>query len=348
MSDHPIFINFLAQAQACDELGSPFTAALCRLLPRVIDDGSAFGRRILGWPEETARADAMPLRVCGALHALARSGREPVLTAHYPPHRFDAEALRSALRGAIARYDRFLHDYLDSPPQTNEVARSAIILGGMLEVARLAAMQLEILEIGSSAGLNLIFDSYAYDLGQGRTWGDPRAPLTIASDWKGNAPDLAVALQVAARAGCDRNPLDARSERTVERLLSYVWADQAERMERLAAALGCVARSDLRIEQADAGAWVEERFARPQPAGRARVLFHTVVRQYLAPETEARLAAAIARAGQAATPERPFAHLSFEWDGQTPGGALRLTLWPGGEERFLARADYHGRWVDWA
>ncbi len=348
MSDHPILANFLDQAQACDELGSPFTAGLCRLLPRVIDDSSAFGRRILAWPLETTRADAMPLRVCGALHALARSGREPVLTTHYPPNRFDAEALRSALRGAIARHDRFLHDYLDSPPQTNEVARSAIILGGMLEIARQTGMPVEILEIGSSAGLNLMFDSYAYDLGAGRVWGDPRSPLTIACDWKGSPPDLATPLYVAARAGCDRNPLDARSEKTVERLLSYVWADQTVRMERLATALGCVARSGLRVENADAGEWAGEQLARPQPSGRVRVLFHTIVRQYLAPETETRLAAAIAEAGKRATSERPFAHLSFEWDGQKPGGALRLVLWPNGDDRLLARADYHGRWVEWA
>jgi hypothetical protein len=25
----------------------------------------------------------------------------------------------------------------------------------------------------------------------------------------------------------------------------------------------------------------------------------------------------------------------------------RLTLWPGGHERLLAAADYHGRWVRW-
>ncbi|MBL4870171.1 MAG: DUF2332 family protein, partial [Robiginitomaculum sp.] len=37
----------------------------------------------------------------------------------------------------------------------------------------------------------------------------------------------------------------------------------------------------------------------------------------------------------------------FEADGQEPGGALTLTMWPGGETKVLARADYHGRWVKW-
>lgn len=347
MSHHPALKNFLAQAEACDELGSPFTAALCRLLAHTIDDGSAFGRRILNWPATTARADAMPLRVCGALHALARSGTEPVLTAHYPPHPFDREALRTAIKGAITRHDRFLHDYLDSPPQTNEVARSAIILGGMLVVARETGLPLEILEIGSSSGLNLLFDTYAYDLGNGRRWGSAEAPLTIACDWRGKAPALDVPLTVRSRAGCDQNPLDPRSEKTVERLLSYVWPDQFARMERLAAALGHAARSDMVVEKADAADWLEAQLAQPQAARTVRVLFHTIVWQYLPKPVQARAAAAIAGAAGAATAERPFAHLAFEGDSELPGGAVRLTLWPGGKTRFLGRADFHGRWVEW-
>ncbi|GLQ54857.1 DUF2332 domain-containing protein [Devosia nitrariae] len=346
MPDHPSLKNFLQQAEACDELGSPFTAALCRLLAHTVDDGSAFGRRIVNWPD-TARADAMPLRVCGALHALARSGTEPVLTAQYPPHRFDREALRTAIKGAITRHDQFLCDYLDSPPQTNEVARSAIILGGMLIVAREMDMPLEILEIGSSAGLNLMFDSYSYDLGNSRHWGRTDAPLTIACDWRGEIPALDVPLTVRSRAGCDQNPLDPRSERTVERLLSYVWADQFARMERLTAAFGHAARTGLTVKKADAADWLETRLARPQATGITRVLFHTIVWQYLPKPVQGRAAAAIAGAAMAATAERPFAHLAYEGDNERPGGAVRLTLWPGGESRFLGRADFHGRWVEW-
>jgi hypothetical protein len=323
MSENPVLDNFHEQAEGSEKLGSPFVANLCRLLATTIDDSSAFGRRILGWPPETARADALALRACGALHALARSGAEPVLAAHYPPHPSDPEALRAAVKGAIARHDRFLTAYLDSPPQTNEVARSAILLGGMLTTARETGLPLEILEIGSSAGLNLMFDHYAYDLGNGRLWGTGEAPLTITCAWRGNAPALETGLRVVSRTGCDQNPLDPRSEKTVDRLLSYVWPDQPARMERLAVALGHAARAGTRIEKADAGDWLARSLAVPQRPGVARVLFHTIVWQYLPAAVKERAETAIA------------------------GGALRLTLWPGGEERLLGRADYHGRWVEW-
>ena len=53
-------------------------------------------------------------------------------------------------------------------------------------------------------------------------------------------------------------------------------------------------------------------------------------------------------AGRRATRQAPLAWLRFEMDGQKkPGAALTLTLWPAGEEILLARADFHGRWIDW-
>jgi len=343
---NPVLANFASQADACRSLGSPFTAELCLLLADTIDRGSAFGARLLDWPD-TARDDAVALRACGALHALARSGLEPDLTAHYPPNPFDTEGLRAAIRGAIGRHDEFLTKYLDSPPQTNEVARSAIVLGGLQLIARETGQPLELLEIGSSAGLNLMLDDYRYDLGDGRQWGANEAPLTIACAWTGKLPPLDAPLEIAARAGCDRNPLDARSQATVERLLSYVWADQTARMERLSAALNHMAQSNLRVEKADAADWLEQRLSKPQQPGVTRVLFHTIVWQYLPEAVKQRAKAAIAKAASVATENAPFAHLAFEADGQAPGGGVRLTLWPGGEERLLARADYHGRWVEW-
>jgi len=341
----PALKNFADQARSCAELGSPFTARLCRMLPNVLDERHAFGRAVLHWPD-TARADALALRVCGALHAMRRGPAEAILGPVYPPHAVPDHDLFDALSRTVAQFDKVLTLYLDSPPQTNEVARSGIILAGMMTIARETGLPIEALEIGASAGLNLSFADYRYELADGRSWGPDTAPLTVGCEWQGAVPDL-LPLTVSVRAGCDRNPLDAGAADQRSRLASYVWPDQKARLDRLEAALDHAARVGIRVELADAARWLEQRLAMPQAAGTVRVVYHSIVWQYLPEATAARAEAAIAAAGAAATLERPFAHLAIEADRQPGSAGVRVTLWPDGSTQELARADFHGRWVKW-
>jgi hypothetical protein len=337
--------SFQRQAEACRKLGSPFTALLCEVLVERLSRESAFGRRIVDWPGDPG-TDALPLRATGSLHALARSGRLPALTAAYPPRDVDGAELWRALQQAISQEDGFLAGYLDSPPQTNEVARSGIILGACLAIAEWAKLPLAIAEIGSSGGLNLGFDRYRYDLG-GREWGNADAAVAIRCRWDGAHPPLDAPLRIAQRAGCDRNPLDPSSPVDRERLLSYVWPDQAERFARTRAALDVADRAPWSIARADAADWVEQKLAEPSTKGVARVLMHTIVWQYLSPETKSRIEAAMQRSAEAAGPDAPLVWLRVEYDGNPEGAGISLTLWPGGTAHRLGLADFHGRSVQW-
>jgi hypothetical protein len=343
--------QLLSQAESSPRLGSSFTGGLCRLLAERLDRSSAFSNRILDWPGDPHR-DALALRACGALHALARSGREPGLAAAYPPTAFDAKRLWSAITDALTREDEFLTAFLDSPPQTNEVARSALILGGALHLAARVRLPLAIYEIGSSAGLNLAFDEYRYDLGNGLTWGASDAPLTVASEWRGAMPPLDAPLRVASRQGCDRNPLDPANPADADRLMAYIWPDQAHRLTRTAAALTLAAAEGRKPERLDAASWVESEFARPQQPETCRLLLHTIVWQYIPAQSQARIEAVLAAAVAAATSNEPVAHFAFESDydpnGAITGAPMTLTIWPGGETLNLGRGDYHGRWAAWA
>lgn len=335
----PIREAFRAQAEACDGLGSPFTATLCRALPGAL--AGPLRATVAGWPGDPL-ADALALRLAAGLHALARDGRAPEVAAAWPPA---TGALAPALATAFDRYRDFLLPWLASPPQTNEVARSGVLLGLARLVADRTGLPLELLEIGAAAGLNLALDRYAYDLGPaGRT--GPAGPVSIACDWRGAAPRPALP-EIAARAGCDRAPVDARDPAARERLLAWIWPDQPARRARAEAALALAAEAPWRVEAADAAEWLEDRLARPPRPGTARLLVHSVVWQYLAPATKARLRAALDRAGTAATRRAPLAWASMEGDGRPGGAALRLTLWPGGRTERVGRADWHGRFADW-
>jgi hypothetical protein len=331
-----ILAHFEWQAGHCERLGSPFTARVCQAAAEALDEGTAFGARVLGWEGEPT-ADALALRVAGALNGLVRSG----LSRAWPTGDGD---LPAAIAAAVRAHDGWLTPWLDGPPQTNEVGRSAVILGGALEIARRTGLPLEMLEIGASAGLNLHFDAWSYELGAGRR-GD--GAVMVRADWRGRAPDLSTPLRVAARAGVDVAPLDPADAGDRARMLAYIWPDQTERLARAEAALDYAAASGVKVAQGDAAEWVEARLSEAW-GGRVRVLFHTIVWPYLPDATKARIRAALNAAGARATADAPLAWLRLEAaDATAPGAAITLTIWPDGREISLGRGDFHGRWVEW-
>lgn len=339
-----VLSNFAKQASACDDLGSPFTARLCRLLPGMLDPATVTGRRVLDWPGNPL-ADALALRLCGGLHALVLADADAELSAVYPPNDPDDEGLAKALALAIRRNDAFLAAFLDSPPQTNETARAGMLLPGFLLIARETGLPLALTEIGSSAGLNLFFDRFDYDYA-GRSWGPTGSPARLAPEVRGGPPPLAGELRIAERAGSDIAPVDISDPAQRLRLRSYVWADQTERLARIDAAIAIASETPFVLETADAARFVRKRLQR-RKTGEAFVLFHSIMWQYMPRASKDGVLAALEEAGREATREAPVARLRMEPLGQGPYATLSLTMWPGGETRRLARCNYHGRWIEW-
>ncbi len=216
---------------------------------------------------------------------------------------------------------------------------------GLLSLANRFGLPFEIYELGSSAGLNLNLDRYAFDLGEVRA-GDAASAVRLAPAWEG-APPPQADVRIAARRGVDLNPLDPTDPATADRLMAFVWADQRARLTRLEAALEIARAHPPGVEAGDGAAWLE-RVLTPEPKpGVCRVVMHTIALQYFPPEGQARVAAAIARAGEAAREDAPVAWLAYEAasapDEQGRRWAeLNLTVWPGGERRVLLRGHPHG------
>lgn len=338
-------LAFTRQAEYCRRLGSPFTACLCGALASDLDASSAAGRAILGWTgDPSPLADNAPLRTIGALNALVRAHAAPYLAELYPPNPLPrgGELGRAALR-ALHEHSAHVLAFLRTPPQTNEVGRSAVLIGGFLTIACRTALPLEVYEIGSSAGLNLRLDCYQYRFGEA-AWGAPDAALHLAPCWEGPPPPVGVALAIHSRRGCDANPVDLRSETARERLAAHVWADQADRIRRIEAAIEIASSLPVDIDCAEAADWVERQMEVAPARRSARVLFHSVVWSYLPEESRTRIRAHLSRVGAVASSNAPLAWLRLEL---ADPPELRLTLWPSGEETLLARAHPHGAWVRW-
>jgi hypothetical protein len=353
MSDHPsaakeaaVRAYFMDQATACDALGSPFTGRLCRVLSKDLDRSSVIGRRVLEWPGN-AREDALALRLCGGLHALVLSGADRALAAIYPPNETDDVSLADVLLGAINRNDTPLLRALESAPQTNEIGRSAMLLPGFLMIARETGLPFALHEIGSSAGLNLLFDRFHYRYGDVE-WGNGGSPARLWPQVRGALPSLDGSVEVLSRNGCDIQPVDVGKDADRLRLRSFVWADQDARLARLDAAIALAAAVPFSLERLDAVAFVARGLAGRQP-GSAFVLFHSIMWQYMPEASKSAIEAALAEAGNAASADSPVAWLRMEpLDTRDPHATLSLTLWPGGKTRHLAKCDYHGRWIEWA
>ncbi|MDF2235544.1 DUF2332 family protein [Albimonas sp. CAU 1670] len=343
--------HFRRQAETCTSMGSPFTGALLDGLAARMSPEGPVARRLLAWPGDPGD-DALALRTAGALHALARAGLDPALTAAWPPRAEGAGDPVDLALAAFAGHEAWLDPWLDGPPQTNETGRSGSLLGGLLALsARTGGMEVEVLEIGASAGLNQNLDAFRYDFGEGRAWGDPAATVHVRQAWRGTPPPLDARLEIAARAGCDLNPLDPADPAARARLAAYLWPDQTERLARAEAAMALAAARNRPVERADAAEWLEARLATPQPEGRVRVVMHSIMWQYLPAAVQARISVALASAAARATAARPLAWLRMEPDGARGSAALSLSLARGDGAEWaaqeLARTDFHGRWTEW-
>ena len=334
---------FANQVSYCVANNAPITAAVVGAIAAALDQPTAFAARIRGWPGHPL-ADGLPLRAAGGLHALQLSGGEPSLTPVYAGQTTDAAPIVAA---AIARHDERLLPWLDGPPQTNEAGRSANYIAAMLWLAsRGVSARFECLEIGSSAGINLMIDRYRYDLG-GVHVGSADAAMSLIPKWVGPPPP-AGEIAFAGLHGCDVQPIDLTDPAQLLRLKAFVWPEHTVRFQRLerAAAAARTRRPDL--VRADAADFVAGRLGLPQAAGTTRVLMHSIVWQYVGAESQARITRDMAGAAARATPDRALAWISLEANRTDFQHELHVRYWPGdGTPHLLARAHAHGARVEW-
>jgi hypothetical protein len=215
---------------------------------------------------------------------------------------------------------------------------------GILHLAARYGPKFEVLEIGSSAGLNLLIDRYRIDMG-GTVVGPAASPVIITPAWSG-PPPAETPIEIVGIRGCDVHPMDATDPAIEARLAAYIWAEAPERLVRVRRAIAMMREKGVRLEQADAAGWIEARLAEPQAEGVVRVLMHSVVWQYLPEPTANRIKAAMKAAGERATAERPLGWVMMEPDRSLGHQIVRVRTWPGdGAPAIVATAHAHAAWV---
>jgi hypothetical protein len=345
MSTDHLVHTLRSQGRFCGASGSPMYDELFELVAKDVEAGGVFATILSGHEDDSAR-QAVPLRLLGGLHRLALDGRAPTLRRFYPSTGGTWDAAAAWPEIVLTARDRTdgLRAALDQPPQTNEVGRSAVLIGGLLFLTRQFDLPVRLFEIGTSAGLNLRAENYRYGYPGGQ-WGPLDSPVTIDDAWRGELPPDG-AVRIVERHGYDIAPIDVTGTDGEMTVLSYVWPDQSARLERLRGAIA-VARNVPallhRVTAADAVAGMT------LADGALTVLWHSITWQYLSKDERAAIRdgvdALAARADRAA----PFAHLTLEpaRDGDRLKFLARARSWPGGELKVLGECHPHGPPVNW-
>ena len=336
-----------SQGRFCAGSGSPMYGELFELVAGDVEAGGVFAT-ILSGHEDAPSRQAVPLRLLGGLHRLVLDGRASELRRWYPSTggSWDAGNAWPGILNAAARHTDPLRGALHRPPQTNEVGRSAALIGGLLRLNHGSDLPIRLFEIGSSAGLNMRADQYHYRYGGGQ-WGPVDSPVTIDDAWHG-APPPDGTVRIVERNGYDIAPIDVTGADGEMTVLSYVWPDQDARLDRLRGAIAVARNVPAGLERrtaADAVAGLT------LADGALTVLWHSITWQYLSDDERAAVRDGIEALGAQAHARSPLAHLTLEPARDGPGAPIKFLVrarsWPGGGPAILGECHPHGPPVSW-
>ncbi|WP_333605530.1 DUF2332 domain-containing protein [Novosphingobium sp.] len=333
------------QSALARSLGSPFVSEVLAAADRQLSRAPRLEALIAAWPFDPATS-ALALRLNAGLHALARRGTFKDLSALYEERH---GAFDRAVGEALEQGELTLLNWMSHPTQTNEVRRSSAFMAALSMLAHEHAMPFELLEVGASAGLNLLLDRYRHDLG-GTLCGNPNSRLRLAPRWQGARPPQA-AVDIISVRGVDLRPLSLGDPHTRERLMSYIWPGDDARAECLRRAMMIARHAPPMVDQASAAPWLAERLAEPQSSGVMRVVQHSMVLQYL-PDSELQaLTVSMRKAGGHASPVRPLASIGLEWNAERTLVQLSMIRWAGraddGCRTVLATCHPYGASIEW-
>ena len=291
----------------------------------------------------------------GAVHLLLLAGTEHPLARFYPsiageralPPEGAGPALVSFGRDHAAELAETIRTRL---VQTNQVQRAIGLRLGLSVIADEVPGPVHVIEVGTSAGLNLRFGRYGYRL-NGRRFGDPASPVQLAAECHGQQPepDLDRQPAIASVLGIDLQPVDPAEPAERAWLQALVWPENHRQRALLTTALELAAADPPPILAGDM-IDVLPGIAGALPAGQPRVVFHAATRMHVPTSRLAAFDAAIERAGDTG----PLWRLSIEDAPQATsqprtarqGTALQLRRPGAAAAETIAIVDGHLAWIE--
>jgi len=230
--------------------------------------------------------------------------------------------------------------------QTNEVQRCACLMPAYSVAHRRAGKPLSIVDLGASAGLNLLWDYYGYDYGEGKRFGNPNSPVQLACVLRGNlSPPFPTRLPpVAYRVGIDLNPIDLNDPEMMLWLKALVWPEHRKRAETLNSASQLAKQIPPTVIRGDVLTDLPKVLSEV-PAETAVCISHSHVVYQFPKDMRERFFSVMNDCGA----RRDIFEISYEWWPGRDKPELELSIFENGakQDQLLAYCNPHGEWLQW-
>lgn len=321
--------------------GSPLYAALAASI--------GTDSHLVALTDQRRRGQPRVNLLLAAVHYLLLQGANHELREHYPTlgGNWSGKNLLPLFRDFVCRNETAIRALIATRvTNTNEAARSCLLRAGFAALARHEDSPLHAVELGPSAGLNMVWDRYGMRFhreGEIEARLVPDSPVQLDCALIGDkTPPFDCAPRIQSRIGLERDPVDLDDDLDRQWLRALIWPDQVERLMRLDRAVALFREAPTPIRAGDALALLPDAMAAAAP-GAAICVYHSLVAYQFSKELREALSAHLAMAGV----RRPLWHLAFELTGQDY--LLTLARHRDGtvETQVLARAQAHGGWIEW-
>ncbi|GCE31130.1 hypothetical protein KDA_66140 [Dictyobacter alpinus] len=286
-----------------------------------------------------------------AVHYLLLGGIQHPLAKFYPDLTSSPMILRGvypAFRSFCQQYEEQLSEIISTQRvQTNEVCRCACLLPVFEIVSQLGRKRpLAIIEIGTSAGLNLLWDQYGYRYGNALYSGVRTSAVQLDCKLRGQkVPPLPVELpEVTLRVGLDLHPLNITNPDAVLWLRALIWPEHKERVTRLQNALE-IARQQRPLVMAGDALKLLPGIMANIPADTTLCVFHSFTTNQMSETARNELSNILVTASHT----REIFRIAYEATADSIDPTIDLYLYLKGLEnrQTLAHAAPHGNWLEW-
>lgn len=305
-------------------------------------------RELLELSSHAQAGQPVPNLFFGAVHYLLLKDSNHELSQYYPSITEKTKAYEDSFpyfkAFCLKQREQITAILKERIVQTNEVRRCGYLYPIFTHIYNTVKKPLSLIEIGTSAGLQLLWDKYSYTYNAKEVYGNMNSNVHIQSTIRGGiTPPISKRCPpVDKRFGVDLHINDLADFEDSLWLNALIWPEHKERRLLFEQASLCLLhnRAEINLIEGDGIGRLED-LSKEIPKDSVICIFHTHVANQMTADLKNRLIDNLKSIGE----KRDVFHIYNNiWDGD-----LHLDSFINGKETHerIAKTDGHGKWFEW-